>query len=342
MRLAAANRLCFRAEPSSGGRERRRLLSWRASVAMLTLLGLAASPAPSQAVISIQAGLLNYTEGTVLLNDRPVSPAAGKFQQMGRQDVLRTSEAGRAEVLLSPGVFMRGGHASEVRLDSDRIDDARVALISGTLLVEAAQIPKGSRVTFACRDATVSLEKSGIYRLQADPALLRVRSGRPWRKWAERCGSQAARWPRSTAAAPSQSSTRKSRTPGTYGAGRAARGWRRRVLPLSEPAETPRGYHHRAIGFITRKPGHTPSSHLVRWLLARTATITTGTRVPFRLRTIPGIRYHHPASPRPTPSASHPVRPPEAAEARPHSSGPASRPSPRLRIPGLFVPGCIL
>ncbi len=149
-----------------------------AAVAVLTLLGLAAPPAPAQAVISTQAGLINYTEGTVFLNNRSFGTTAGKFQQMESKDILRTSGAGRAELLLTPGVFLRVGRASEVQLGSNRIDDARVRLIAGTVLVEAAQIPKGSRVTFACRDATVSIEKSGIYRLQADPALLRVRSGR--------------------------------------------------------------------------------------------------------------------------------------------------------------------
>ncbi len=150
----------------------------RSVLGSVMVMGLAALPAAAQAVISTQAGLINYTEGTVLLNDHAFSPRAGQFQQMKKQDILRTSDAGRAEVLLNPGVFLRVGRVSEVRLDSDRIDDARVGLLSGTVLVEAAYIPKGSRVTFTWQDVAVSIEKYGIYRLQAGPATLRVISGK--------------------------------------------------------------------------------------------------------------------------------------------------------------------
>ncbi len=150
----------------------------RVGAVAVVFLGLASSSAFAQAVISTQAGLINYTEGTVLLNDAAFSPVAGKFQQMRDQDVLRTSNAGRAEVLLNPGVFLRVGRLSEVRLDSDRINDVRVGLLSGTVLVEAAYIPKGSRVTFTWQDVAVSIEKYGIYRLQAGPATLRVISGK--------------------------------------------------------------------------------------------------------------------------------------------------------------------
>jgi hypothetical protein len=92
--------------------------------------------------------------------------------------MLETGALGRAEVLLSPGVFLRMGHDSAFRLTSGKVWDARLELLSGTALVEAAEIGKGNRLTLAHGGATVTIEKSGLYRLDAEPAALRVLSGK--------------------------------------------------------------------------------------------------------------------------------------------------------------------
>jgi hypothetical protein len=151
---------------------------YKAGAVVLVMFGLAGLPMFAQSVISMQAGLINFTEGTVLLNDRTLGPRQGQFQQMREQDTLRTSAGGRAEVLLNPGGFLRVDRLSSVRLTSGRITDARIEMLSGSALVEAAEVRKGSSLTFSRGDATVSILRNGLYRLEADPARLHVIKGK--------------------------------------------------------------------------------------------------------------------------------------------------------------------
>ncbi len=144
---------------------------------LVVLLGIAGQPLVAQNVISAQAGLVNFTEGPVLLNGREAQPARGVFPQMKEQDQLRTTR-GRAELLLSPGVFLRLGRESSVRLVSGDITDSRVELMTGSVVLEAGEIPKKTAVTLMVGDASVSILKRGLYRIGADPAELRVFDGK--------------------------------------------------------------------------------------------------------------------------------------------------------------------
>ncbi len=145
-------------------------------VVVLVLGVLAGLPALAQSVISAQSGLIHYTEGQVFLGDIAVQSKAGQFPQMKGQNVLRTEE-GRAEVLLNPGAFLRIGENSSVRMVSDKITNARLELLSGSVVVEIVEPLNGSAVTIDYGDAAVSIVKRGIYRMDTDPAVLRVSDG---------------------------------------------------------------------------------------------------------------------------------------------------------------------
>ena len=159
----------------------RREAAMRATVGMMlagaALLGTARLPLSAQSVISARAGLVNYTEGPVLLNGTQSQPARGVFPQMGKQDTLRTTR-GRAEVLLNPGAFLRVDRDSSIRLLSNEITDSRVELAAGTLVLEAAEVRKDTSVGLQYRNATISIRKRGVYRLDSDPAALRVFDGK--------------------------------------------------------------------------------------------------------------------------------------------------------------------
>ena len=144
------------------------------AVALLVFTGEAGF---AQVVISTQAGLINHTQGGVRLNDQAVEPRRGQFQQMRQQDVLSTIH-GRAEVLLNPGVFMRLGENSSFRLVSSQITDARVELVSGAAIVEANEVNRDTAVTLSCQQAEVSILKRGVYRLDANPPMVRVFDGK--------------------------------------------------------------------------------------------------------------------------------------------------------------------
>jgi hypothetical protein len=139
-------------------------------------LSLAGVPLRAQSVISAKSGLVHYAEGAVFLGDQKVDPKFGQFPEVKEKAVLRTEE-GRAEVLLNPGVFLRLGENSSFRMITNRLIDTRVDLLTGAAVVEADEIGKDTGVTIVCKEAGVTLRKTGVYRFDQDPARLRVYSG---------------------------------------------------------------------------------------------------------------------------------------------------------------------
>ena len=144
------------------------------TVVVLLLAGL---PASAQDLISVASGLINFTQGPVQLNDRVIQPAKGQPPQLRVKDTLRTSES-RAEVLLSPGVFLRVGDNSAIQMVSSDATDSRLELLSGAAVVEVVMLRLDATVTIAHGDSTVSILKRGLYRLDTNPAQLKVLDGK--------------------------------------------------------------------------------------------------------------------------------------------------------------------
>jgi hypothetical protein len=130
----------------------------------------------AQSVISARSGLIHYVEGQVYLGDQPVETKFGSFPEVKENQKLRT-EDGRAEVLLTPGVFLRLGENSSFRMVTNRLIDTRLEFLSGTAIVEADDIGKDNSVTVVYKDATVNFAKKGLYRLDSDSGGLRVFEG---------------------------------------------------------------------------------------------------------------------------------------------------------------------
>ena len=145
-----------------------------------TIIGLAAMLAGSavaQSVISAKSGLVHYAEGTVTLAGKPAAPTITDFPEMKAGEELRT-ELGRAEVLLSPGVFLRVAENSAVRMVSNRIEDTKIELLSGSALLEVGELnTKEQQLEVVVAGTTIEFTKRGLFRLDASPALLRVYDG---------------------------------------------------------------------------------------------------------------------------------------------------------------------
>ncbi len=142
----------------------------------LVLVGLGATNVLAQSVISAQSGMINYTEGQVLVNDQDIQVTSTRFPQVRVQDVLSTKE-GRAEVLLNPGSFLRIGENSSIRLASSSLTRPSVEVLSGSVVLEIAAESKDELVTLTWKDVVLSLVKHGVFRLDTDPAALRVFDG---------------------------------------------------------------------------------------------------------------------------------------------------------------------
>jgi len=128
------------------------------------------------AVISARSGLIHYVEGQVYVGDQLVETKFGVFPEVKENQQLRTEE-GRAEVLLTPGVFLRLGENSSFRMITNRLIDTRLEFLTGAAVVEAEDIAKDNSVTVVYGDATVHPTKKGVYRFDSGTGELRVYDG---------------------------------------------------------------------------------------------------------------------------------------------------------------------
>jgi hypothetical protein len=142
----------------------------------VAILALGTSAAFCQQMISARAGMVHYVEGKVFAGTEQLDGKFGNFPQIKENQVLRTEE-GRAEVLLTPGVFLRAGENSSFRMITNRLIDTRLEFLTGSIIVESDDMLKDNSVTIVAKDATVHLRKSGVYRFDSEPAELRVFKG---------------------------------------------------------------------------------------------------------------------------------------------------------------------
>jgi hypothetical protein len=152
---------------------------WKRSVQVLSGLLLAAMYAMPQAyTVSAKPGAINYIEGEAFLNNDPLSDKGLRSKFLSANDVLSTDH-GKAEVLLSPGVFLRLGEDSQVRMVSPSLLDTQVEVNRGEVMLEAAGLIKGNVVRVMDHGSSTIIEKNGLYRFTAgDPPTAAVLDGK--------------------------------------------------------------------------------------------------------------------------------------------------------------------
>ena len=146
--------------------------------AVLALLASAVLSVPvrGQAVISTRAGLVHFFEGAVFVAGQPLETRFGRFTSIPEGAELST-EQGRAEVLLTPGVFLRVGEKSTIRLISSNLADTRVELLRGSAIVDSLEPSPGTSITVIYKAWNVRQPGKGAYRIDCDPPRLEVRAG---------------------------------------------------------------------------------------------------------------------------------------------------------------------
>jgi hypothetical protein len=146
------------------------------AVALLAMTGAVCS---AQSIVSAHSGTLHYFEGDVTVDGVPVQSQKARFQEVKEQGVLRTG-LGRAEVLLTPGVFLRIGENSAIKLLDNRLASTRVELLSGTAIVESDDPQmsiKDSPVTMIYKDYDIQMTRHGVIEISSDPAQMKVYKG---------------------------------------------------------------------------------------------------------------------------------------------------------------------
>jgi hypothetical protein len=135
-----------------------------------------ALPASAQSVISTHSGVIHFFEGTVYLGDQPLESHLGKFPSVPQGAELRTAE-GRAEVLLTPGVFLRMGDRTAIRMVANDLADTRVELQTGSAIVDSGEPNADTSVSLIYKNWRVHFLRKGVYRIDSDPPCLWVRQG---------------------------------------------------------------------------------------------------------------------------------------------------------------------
>jgi len=131
---------------------------------------------PAQDVISAKAGLIHYFEGVVTLDGSEVVKKNAEFSSMKEGGELRTG-MGRAEVLLTPGVFLRVAENSAVKLVGNDLLNTRLALLDGSVLLEVGEMEKGQALTMTVGEAKLDFSHRGLFRVFASPSELKVYDG---------------------------------------------------------------------------------------------------------------------------------------------------------------------
>jgi hypothetical protein len=148
-------------------------------VASLVVFGLAAGTSVSalaQSVISTHSGIVYFFDGSVYLVDQRLEQKFGRFPDIGEGNELRT-ENGRAEVLLTPGVFLRVAENSSMRILSAKFSDTRVELLGGSAILEANEPAANTSAVVIYKQWQVRLPQDGACRIDSQPPQVIVYKG---------------------------------------------------------------------------------------------------------------------------------------------------------------------
>lgn len=150
---------------------------FRTSLALVGFIGATAVVLSAQTYRTALPGTVNYIEGQASINGQPLNSRQEGNIQLRPNESLMTGN-GKAEILLSPGVFLRAGSNSEIRMVFPGLADPTVEVVHGSAMVEVDQKLKDARVDVLEHGATASILKEGLYRFDSDQGRVETIDGR--------------------------------------------------------------------------------------------------------------------------------------------------------------------
>ncbi|MGA7472186.1 MAG: hypothetical protein WBW60_05610, partial [Candidatus Sulfotelmatobacter sp.] len=116
-----------------------KLLQGLASLFLAALLSVPAWASNNASSNSAVPGTVNYVEGQAYVADQPLDHnSIGKTTLEVGQSL--NTDTGKAEILLTPGVFLRVGDNTSVKMVSAGLTDTELRLDQGHAMVEVDQI----------------------------------------------------------------------------------------------------------------------------------------------------------------------------------------------------------
>jgi hypothetical protein len=141
------------------------------------LLLAAVLSAPAWAAKTALPGTLNYVEGNAAIGSQTLdSKSPGSAELQPGQSLV--TENGKAEVLLTPGVFLRVGENSSVKMISPNLTDTRVSVDKGEAMIEVGQLYPQNDIRVMENGVATRLVKTGLYDFDADQNNVRVFAGK--------------------------------------------------------------------------------------------------------------------------------------------------------------------
>lgn len=157
-----------------------RLARWTTAAGSLFLAALLSLPAWGDATTDRHTavpGTLNYIEGQAAIGDQTLNA-----KSIGSADVQNgqslTTDQGKAEILLTPGVYLRLGDKSSATMVSNSITNTQVALNEGEAMLEVDQIYKQNDIVIKQDGAQTRVLKTGLYDFDNSNHTVRVFDGK--------------------------------------------------------------------------------------------------------------------------------------------------------------------
>jgi hypothetical protein len=122
-------------------------------------------------------GALNYVEGQASMDDQTLDSKSVGSAQLQAGQVLATGN-GKAELLLTPGVYLRLGSNSSVKMISSGLTNTQVALYQGQAMLEVDQIYPQNDIRVLESGASTRVMKTGLYGFDAAAYTVRVFDGK--------------------------------------------------------------------------------------------------------------------------------------------------------------------
>ncbi|HEX4759132.1 MAG TPA: hypothetical protein VH308_14170 [Terracidiphilus sp.] len=135
--------------------------------AALLGMGILCAPVFAADAQPARPGTVNYVEGATYLQGKELNPHDVGSIEMNPGQVLTTS-TGKAEILLTPGVFLRVDQNSAVKMISPEITPTQVELDHGRAAIEVDEIYKQNDLEITDAGITTHLAKDGYYEFDAD------------------------------------------------------------------------------------------------------------------------------------------------------------------------------
>jgi len=121
-------------------------------------------------------GTVNYIEGSVSIDSGTLNASQNGQVTLQPNQILSTAQ-GKAEVLMSPGIFLRVGDNGEIRMISPELVNPQVEVMRGIAMLEVDSKIKDASVTVLEKGASASVLKEGLYRFDSDAGRIAVVDG---------------------------------------------------------------------------------------------------------------------------------------------------------------------